>query len=1081
MSEFDSPRDVPFQLRHEGEKIRVTWQPGVPTQSTPGVPNSAQGTVSWNIPTPIGGCPTISDGDSAYCGAIVVISTKPLTTSEQPKNGEIYVADPTASSDAHAGDTIGNALVIGAFYEGEKKANGKELTTSMVVNDVDANTPYYVGIYAVDCQFRYHRSGAYAYSREYGQEGVADSPGSQVIELGSGVNLYDDLPSPFCAGATEYKFDLLITDTYPDIKKEQIYPITVNSGDVCTYSDLIFQIRKQLIIETINRSKGSQTVDGSDWTNPEPFLPPEYDIPDILSSAPRAGTYCVENGTVFQFNGATFDEIENAFFEPTDPDNVIVGDYWFNPETQELKRDRIPDPSTPDNNWNLVDFFESDEDPTDLTGCDDYWFDGTNAYLWKDGTWCKQELTISTTDPTSPPASGCVIVWFDESTDTLLEWDSNESVWKETAAIMWPTDPTQLPDGTYWFNDSTCLLFIRQAGAWTGPVPVVISEDEPIAAAGTRWFIPSTEELRIRDITNTNWVVTPVLVWPEDPAAVESCDKWWATGSPEQLFVWDSVHAEWDLVDQFFISETDPLSNQMVGNDTLWYNPDIETLQRWNGVMWIDEPFINQATDPTMPTLGTVWRNPSTDQWFVWGTPTAGQWNEINPIDSTVDPKNIPVGYVWYDTDDDLLFVRETTGWKQVAFDTECVGPSRGSLWYDESEGVLKEWNGREWVQSFQVPAEVELNEDGHLKFTTRSKGSQSVVMVFVPEDVPHAEARIFSEGCGPTFGDINVHSFAFYGPESCPTPLKKQRDTAAKASGVNENNFLFGENALSIALIRPQVHGFDGLADSPAYLIDGVGTDGTSDERKALSNFIREQLGYPIVEVELSQEQIDNAIRRALDVFRQKSSLAYTRGFFFLDIHPGIQSYSLTSRRAGYNKIVNVMGVYRFTSAFLSTAHGAGVYGQIVLQHLYNMGTYDLTSFHMISQYIEQLEHLFATRLTFHYNEPKKELTFYTAFVRHERVLVEASVERTEQEILTDRLSKNWIERWALAESQLVLARIRGKYASLPGAGGGIALDAADLVARAEAEQDRLILEIEDYYAADIEDYGMGTTFLIG
>jgi len=144
-------------------------------------------------------------------------------------------------------------------------------------------------------------------------------------------------------------------------------------------------------------------------------------------------------------------------------------------------------------------------------------------------------------------------------------------------------------------------------------------------------------------------------------------------------------------------------------------------------------------------------------------------------------------------------------------------------------------------------------------------------------------------------------------------------------------------------------------------------------------------------------------------------------------------------------------------------------------------MGTFDLTSYHLISQYIEQLEHLFATRLVYHWDEPTRTFSLYHSFVRHERILLETTVERTEQEIMVDRWSKNWIERWALTEAMLILARIRGKFATLPGAGGGVSLDASDLTDRAEREQEALLDDIFENIGQDTEDYGQHTAFIIG
>jgi len=144
-------------------------------------------------------------------------------------------------------------------------------------------------------------------------------------------------------------------------------------------------------------------------------------------------------------------------------------------------------------------------------------------------------------------------------------------------------------------------------------------------------------------------------------------------------------------------------------------------------------------------------------------------------------------------------------------------------------------------------------------------------------------------------------------------------------------------------------------------------------------------------------------------------------------------------------------------------------------------MGTYDLTSFHLVAQYVEQLEHLFATRLTFSWDEASRILFIPHSFVYAERILLDCAVERTEQELLKDRWCKTWIEKYALCQSRYMLAEIRGKYASLPGAGGGISLNAADLITRADQDMADLYQQIDDMIPSNIEDWGMATTFVIG
>jgi hypothetical protein len=200
------------------------------------------------------------------------------------------------------------------------------------------------------------------------------------------------------------------------------------------------------------------------------------------------------------------------------------------------------------------------------------------------------------------------------------------------------------------------------------------------------------------------------------------------------------------------------------------------------------------------------------------------------------------------------------------------------------------------------------------------------------------------------------------------------------------------------------------------------------------------------------------------------------------MQIVPETQYYTMSNKAAGYNKIVNIMGVYRLTSAFLSSAHGAGVYGQIVLQHLYNMGTFDLLSYHIISEYVELMEILFAGRITFTWNEQTRQLHLLHRFAFAERmVLIEASVERTEQDLLSDRWTMPWIRRYALAQSRIALAEIRGKFSTLPGAGGGVSLNAADLRQAGVNEIELCLKDLEDYVTDAPEEMGMGASFILG
>jgi hypothetical protein len=107
-----------------------------------------------------------------------------------------------------------------------------------------------------------------------------------------------------------------------------------------------------------------------------------------------------------------------------------------------------------------------------------------------------------------------------------------------------------------------------------------------------------------------------------------------------------------------------------------------------------------------------------------------------------------------------------------------------------------------------------------------------------------------------------------------------------------------------------------------------------------------------------------------------------------------------------------------------------------------------------MLSSLSEEFQRLFAGDLTFLWDEPSRELFITRKIYRNEKVIIECTTEKTEQEILVDRWSKQFIQNWALAELKMQLGIIRSKYSSgTAGATGNITMNGELLIS--EANQD--------------------------
>lgn len=737
---------------------------------------------------------------------------------------------------------------------------------------------------------------------------------------------------------------------------------------------------------------------------------------------PNAGSYYFNTTTnnLYQWDGYQHNELP-VIINSTQPNIPSVNDYWLDTDTNILYV------------WNglawvQVQVISYATPPTEPVCDTSIWYNGTTAYIWNGNAWCNLATFITELDPSAIQPAPCGSYWYNTDTNQMFKWNDALDLWTASNVIKSTNDPNSLPINFYWFDSSSNTLYAYNTPnpGWNEQVNVRIQETTPtLPGPGTFWYNPQTKELK--QWNGSNWLtITTIITFATDPTNRTSCELWWDT-TTDDLYVWNQVSSTWVLVSTFYIQEIDPTFPPTINENDVWFVPSSGLLYQYKNSCWVQVPYISWPTNPiTTIAPGTGWHNGT--NYYVWN---GSVWNLINPILSSTDPYTIATGTYWFNTTNNTLNVWNGLNWVNLLYSLTPLTPSKGTCWFDQTEGKLKEWNGTEWVYKLPI-AFVEIDCNGNLLFTDNVKGSYSFIKI---QDQP-------------TIGSL--------------------------FSSLQTNGFVLTFN-------HPQP-GSDELLDVPMYEQLGIGTDGSADERRQLGTEIRYALGYPVVDVELTQEQIDFFITQAIQTLRERSSIAYKRGFFFMNVRSETQRYILTNKAQGYDKIVQIMGIYRLTSAFLSSAHGAGVYGQIVLQHLYNMGTFDLLSYHIISEYVELMEILFAGRITFTWNEQTRELFIHHRFPFSERmVLIEASVERTEQNILSDRWCRPWIRKFALSQARIALAEIRGKYSTLPGAGGGVSLNASDLRAAATEDLRQCYEELENYVVEQPEEYGYATQFIMG
>jgi hypothetical protein len=250
----------------------------------------------------------------------------------------------------------------------------------------------------------------------------------------------------------------------------------------------------------------------------------------------------------------------------------------------------------------------------------------------------------------------------------------------------------------------------------------------------------------------------------------------------------------------------------------------------------------------------------------------------------------------------------------------------------------------------------------------------------------------------------------------------------------------------------------------TPMFNKLSVGTDLTNDERLNLMDILKKQLGYPMVCTNLTDDHFNIAIDNAIQEARRRLDNAYFRQFVPLVLKPGQQIYYLNDPQIGTDKIVSIIKVHRLNLLGLSTLGDSGVYAQTFLNQLFYPGAQvDLTTIYMIQQYSELFSLIFCGDIAFHWRETTRQLTLFRKMLNRENVLLEVAMEKTEQEMLQDRWLVQWIQQWAESEAMLMQGRIRSKYPSLPGPGGGLSLNGSDLISEAQQLQQDCLRQIMD------------------
>lgn len=236
----------------------------------------------------------------------------------------------------------------------------------------------------------------------------------------------------------------------------------------------------------------------------------------------------------------------------------------------------------------------------------------------------------------------------------------------------------------------------------------------------------------------------------------------------------------------------------------------------------------------------------------------------------------------------------------------------------------------------------------------------------------------------------------------------------------------------------------------------------------QSIYDYVLAQLGHPIVSVELTPFQVKTCMDEGISKLDYHAP-QWANQFAVFEASAGINVYELPQFMAnnlsyvGYKK--DILGLnytpgslaFDVTLAFFNTNRffqGGGLgdffltqqYLEIMRRVLSNEGAWSVVNGNCVQLYPGPTE------------TPTPVIVEYRALDSN----------------TINHAYRNWIQRYALASAKGILGRIRGKYRTLPGPGGGAQLD-GETLARESAEDKRLLME---ELTSEIEERPM---FIVG
>lgn len=213
------------------------------------------------------------------------------------------------------------------------------------------------------------------------------------------------------------------------------------------------------------------------------------------------------------------------------------------------------------------------------------------------------------------------------------------------------------------------------------------------------------------------------------------------------------------------------------------------------------------------------------------------------------------------------------------------------------------------------------------------------------------------------------------------------------------------------------------------------------------LYDWVRRQLGHPIVDVELEREHVEDALGEALAVYSRHKSRKATESFVTAANLPAHIYHFRTLGHRGVLK-VEFQGVQEGLTA-------PNIEAQLLSGSFAYYGVaapkFDLRYYEYARQWVKIASRELSSEETYRVSEDQKVLYVYTPG-KQTRVTVTLALDHVSPTTIPS-WDQEWVRKFVLSWSKTILGRIRSKFSTVKGANGDITMDGEKLLSEGQEE----------------------------